>query len=270
MSLKMLFLLFVTFSGGSVLHNDTFIESNNDLLLAAEEVISKSFKPNALTINFISALSNETKREWNILINNLVVSCGDVAFVEDADDISHRHRHRLYNVIFIDNFKSFLRLFRQMSENTFVIDGYYLIIFLEGEIPELPQITKHFWSIFIHNVGLLVKAKTGLSLLTFLPFLETNCVNGKCEKSCGDPTPIIFYSFAKNRSFVGSFYPEKMMNLFNCPIKVVTFNCPPMMMISYDSDGKYQLKGIDGEILKVLGKILNFDIELIHISDSVR
>lgn len=265
---KMLFLFLVALSGCFAAHNDSLHDSSNNLLHSAEEIITKSFKPNAETINFIIALSDETKREWNVLINNLVARCGDVVIIEDAEIISQRRR--VYNVIFIDNFKSFQRLTRQMSANTFVIDGYYLMIFVEGEIEELPQITKKLWSIFIHNVDFLVETKTGLSLLTFLPFLETNCVDGKCDKRCGDSTPIVLHNFKANRSYVGGFYPEKIRNMFECPIKVVTFNCPPMMMISYLDDEIYQLQGIDGEMLKVLGEIFNFEIKLIHISDTIR
>jgi hypothetical protein len=267
MSRELLLLVHVFVCCTGMFLNEDLVTSKSDLLHAADEIISRSFKSSAVTINFIISLSDETKRERNILINNLAARC-DVVYVEEATVITHRHR--LYNVIFIDNFKSFLRLSRQMSASTFVIDGYYLMIFVEGPIPEMAQITKLLWSIFIYNVDFLVEAETGLSLLTFLPFSETNCVDGKCEKRCGDSTPVELHSFKGNRSFVGSFYPDKMMNLYKCPIKVVTFNCPPMMMIHYNEDKKYALSGIDGEMLKVLAKQLNFEIELIHISDAIR
>lgn len=239
----------------------------SDLVDAADKIISRSFKPSAVTINFIISLSDETKRERSILINNLVTRC-DVVYVEDATTITQRHR--LYNVIFIDNFGSFQRLIRQMSASTFVIDGYFLMVFVEGMIPELEQITRRLWSIFIFNVDFLVETETGLSLLTFLPFSETNCVDEKCDKRCEDSTPVVLHSFKGNRSFVGNFYPEKMINLFKCPIKVVTFNCPPMMTIQSDDENGFRLRGIDGEMLKVLAEIFNFEIDLIHISDTIR
>jgi hypothetical protein len=80
----------------------------------------------------------------------------------------------------------------------------------------------------------------------------------------------VLHSFKGNRSFAGSFFPEKTANLFKCSISVVTFNCPPMMMIHYDQNGNYNLKGIDGEMLKILAEIFNFEINLIHISDAIR
>ena len=265
--LKMFILLLVAFSGCYGLHIESLQASNNDLLKAADEIISRSFKSNAVTINFIISLSDETKRERNVLINNLIARC-DVVYIENAEVITQRHR--LYNVIFIDNFESFLRLIRQMSANTFVIDGYYLMIFVEGELEEMPQITKCLWSIFIHNVGFLVETKTGLSLLTFLPFSDSNCVDGKCEKICGDSTPVVLHSFKGNRSFAKSFYPDKMTNLFECPVKVVTFNSPPTMMIHYSENGKFELRGIDGEMIQLLSEIFNFQINLVHISDTIR
>lgn len=261
-------LVAVAFCSDGMHTNEDLKASSIDLLNAADEIISRSFKQSAVTINFIISLRDETKRERSILINNLVARC-DVVVVEDAAAITQRHR--LYNVIFIDNFKSFLRLIRQMSAKTFVIDGFYLVIFVEGQIPEMAQITKLLWSIFIYNVDFLVEAETGLSLLTFLPFLKTNCVDEKCEKRCGDSTPVVLHSFKRNQSFVGkSFFPEKMNNLYKCPIKVVTFNCPPMMTIHYDENKKIKLGGIDGEMLKTLAEIFNFEIDLFHISDTIR
>lgn len=247
--------------------NEDLKPSSIDLTNAADEIISRSFKQSAVTINFIISLSDETKRERSMLINNLVARC-DVVYIDDSAVITQRHR--LYNVIFIDNFQSFLRLIRQMSAKTFVIDGYFLMIFVEGQIPEMAQVTKLLWSIFIYNVDFLVEAETGLSLLTFLPFSETNCVDEKCEKRCGDSTPMVLHNFKRNQSFVGNFFPEKMRNLYKCPIKVVTFNCPPLMTIHYDENKSYKFGGIDGEMLKTLSEIINFEVDLFHISDTIR
>jgi hypothetical protein len=43
-----------------------------------------------------------------------------------------------------------------------------------------------------------------------------------------------------------------------------------MMMIHYDNKRHYTLQGIDGEMIKVLAEVLNFNIDLVHISDLIR
>lgn len=243
------------------LSNEDLPSSQSDLLDAADEIITNNFKSSAATINFVVSLSDEAKRERSVLINNLVGRC-DVVYVEDAASISQRHR--LFNVIFVDDFKSFERLFERISSSTFVIDGYYLMIFVAGPIPEIDSITNRLWSLFIFNIDILFKDDDGLKLMTFVPFSET-CSDGRCDKRCGDTQPV---SIMGRRNA----FPEKISNLYQCPVKVVTFNCPPMMMIQYDDDDrrKYDLHGIDGEMLKILSKILNFQIDLIHISDLIR
>lgn len=239
----------------------------SDLQDAADEIISSSFKSNAVTINFIVSLSDETEHERNTLINNLVARC-DVVYVETVQFITQRHR--LYSVIFIDDFESFLRLSQQMSSRTFVIDGYFLVIFVKGAVPEIAEITKRLWSIFIYNVDFLFKDESGLNLMTFLPFSNENCSNGNCQKRCGDMTPVVIHNFNESLTSKKNFFEEKISNLFQCPVKVVSFNCPPMMMIHYDKDRNYELRGPDGEMLKVLAEVLNFKIDLIHISDLIK
>lgn len=253
----------------STLFNEDLKETKSDLLDAVDEVLSNSFKSSAVTINFIMSLSDETKRERNVLINNLVSRC-DVVFIEDVQFITQRQR--LHNVIFIDDFKSFLRLSQQMSSNNFVIDGYFLIVLVNGPIVEMPDITRWLWSVFIYNVDFLVEQEAATDLMTFLPFSQPpDCNNESCEKRCDDSTPTVLKTFDGSSSQVKkNYFPDKISDMLQCPVKVVTFNCPPMMMIRYDEKKNYELKGADGEMLKVLSEILNFKIDLIHISDSIR
>lgn len=247
---------------------DNLQSLNIDLLEAVDEVISSSFKSSAVPINFIMSLSDETKRNQSILINNLVARC-DVVFIEDVEFINQRHR--LYNVIFIDDFKSFLRLSQRMLSNNFVIDGYFLVVLVKGRIQELPEITKLLWSLFIHKIDFLVGDDNGTSLVTFLPFSKAICDVGKCEKRCDDSTPVVMMkTFNGSSNGNKNYFTEKVSNMFQCPVKVVTFNSPPMMMIRYDDNKNYNLTGPDGKMLKVLSEILNFKIDLIHISDLIR
>ncbi|CRL04599.1 CLUMA_CG017667, isoform A [Clunio marinus] len=246
---------------------DNLQPMSSDLVDAASEIISNHFKSNAVTINFISALTNETKCERSFLINNLIAQC-DVVFVEDIDVITKRHR--LYNVIFIDTFQSFLRLFRRLTSKYFVIDGYFLMIFINGPIDELGEITKSLWNNFIFNVAFLAQTEYELNISTFIPFSKPKCDNENCIQNCGDTKPVVIDVFNKTFTKNKDFFPNKMENFFNCPVKVVTFNCPPMMMIKYDEDKNFDFKGPDGEMLKLLSKKLNFKIDLIHISDLIR
>ena len=259
----MLILLVISaFSGcyGALRYEDLESSSKSDLLEAMDEVLSGSFKSSAVTINFIISLSDETKRERNILINN-IVSRYNAVVIEDVKFITQRHR--LNNVIFIDDFESFLLLSQRISSENFVIDGYFLIVLLKGSIAELSKISKVLWDTFINKINFLVEEENGVNLMTFLPF---------SQMKCDDSAPVVIKRFNRSSGQKENFFPDKLSNMFQCPVKVVTFNTPPMMMIIYDDDERksYDLRGVDGEMLKLLSKIFNFTIDLIHISDLIR
>ncbi|KAG5681337.1 hypothetical protein PVAND_010782 [Polypedilum vanderplanki] len=233
----------------------------SDLFSAANEIISSQKKVTAL--NFIIAFNNETiEKKYGTLINDLIVKSNNcVIYIEHADFISQRNR--LFNVFIVDNFKSFNRIYSRISSDTFVIDGLYLIIFIENiSMSDIEQATRLLWDLFIYNVNFLLKDSGEINLITFMPFTK--------EMNCGNTRPKIINQYV-NGSFWSEvqYYPEKLTNLFQCPVKVVTFNAPPMMMIKY-SDDSFQLYGVDGEMMTALAKELNFKIDVHHISDLIR
>ncbi|KAL7029689.1 hypothetical protein ACKWTF_006320 [Chironomus riparius] len=145
---------------------------------------------------------------------------------------------------------------------------------------EIQEISKLLWSIFVYNIDFLlvdVDNINKINLLTFIPFLK--CENRSCryeqKEVCGNTKPVIINQYV-NGSFQlkSNYFPEKISNLHQCPVKIVTFNCPPMMMINYSvsNDGleSFKLFGVDGEMTNTLAEELNFKIDLYHISDLIR
>lgn len=275
--------MFIKFTTADTASIESKISFHINLINAAEWVINTSFISKTSTINFIFALNNETKHEQFTLINDLILRCHDngvVLFVENVESI--QPRHRLFNVVFVDDFKSFLRFFRKVSAETFVIDGFYLMIFVHGLVPvQLSEITKLLWSIFLFNIDFLAAesdVNEDVNLWTFIPF--TSCENDTChDRKCGDTTAKVINTFI-NGSFTSTDnhendlnFPEKISNLHRCPVKIVTFNAPPMMMIKYPIEGNrkiFRLLGVDGEMIELMSRQLNFTIDLFHISDNIR
>lgn len=247
---------------GTLLNSKDSELSKSDLLDVVDEIIANSFKADAATINFVVSLSDETKRERNELINNLLARCG-VVYVEDVKFITRRHR--LFNVIFIDGLKSFLQLGRHVTSENFVIDGVFLFVLVKGIFDELPEVSRLLWKSFVRKVNFVVETDEGISLMKYEPFSQANN-----QTKCDDSTPFIVKTFNDSFNYKINYFPVKISNMFQCPLKVVTFNAPPMMMIQYDSEHNFQLKGIDGKMLNLLSKIFNFKIDLIHISDQIR
>lgn len=264
MLILLVVLAFPTLLHGTLLNGEDFESSKSDFLDAVDEIISNGFRanPDAVTINFVVSLSDETKRERSELINNLLARC-DVVYLEDAELITHHHR--LFNVIFIEDFKSFLRLSRRAFSDNFVIDGAFLFVLVNGTFDELPEVIRVLWKSFIRKVNFVVEIGNETNLITFNPFSNDN---GTIK--CDDSTPVSVKTFNRSVKSKTNTFPGRISNLFQCPLKVVSFNAPPMMMIEYDSENNYNLKGIDGEMLKLLARIFNFKIDLLHFSDLIR
>lgn len=279
------------------------VDEKNDLLMAASEIIFKGFGASAVTINFILALSDETKVKHNRLIDNLIERCTSASattrveletmetsrsqlllssvYVEDVNFITQRQK--LYNVIFIDTITSFHQLHVKINErnSNFVIDGYYLMIFVaERTIGELGEVTKKLWSLSIYNVLIIVpnerqknledivdidrstdSVESRLSLITFKPFA--------LPSKCDDATPVTINIFTNGRFTTNQFFSSKMNKFSKCPIKVVSFNCAPMMMITYDEEERRHIEGIDGRMLRTLSEALDFSIDFIHFDDEI-
>lgn len=265
-----LLMLLITFNA-TISSRLLITEDVTDLFSATAEVLTKGFRANAVTINFIIALSDETKVKHSIMIDNLISSCSATSsvYMEDVNAITQRQR--LYNVIFIDKIESFRRLFSQMmnKSDNFVIDGYYLLVFTvnEGFIDgRLDEITTKLWtSLSIQNVLILIQRlddERNLSLMTFFPFSSSI--------KCDDTTPVTINNFTNGKFQNNKFFLPKTKNMSQCPIKVVSFNCPPLMMISYDNQNNIHLDGIDGKMIKVISDTLNFKIDFIHFDDNIR
>lgn len=247
---------------GTLLSDKDSESSKSDLVDVVDEIISNSFKTDASTINFIVSLSDETKRKQSDLINNLAALC-DVVYLEDVEFIIRRHR--LFNLIFIEDLDSFLKLSRRLLSDNFVIDGVYLFILVNGMFEELPEVSRLLWKSFIRKVNFVFETESGASLMSFKPFSKD-----KNQTKCDDSTPYIVKTFNGTYEDKKNYFPVKISDMSRCPVKVVTFNTPPMMMIQYDNERNYKLKGVDGEMLKLLSEIFNFKIDLIHISDLIR
>lgn len=255
--------------------------TKSDLLNAASDIILSDFAWKTEAINFIIALNNETKYEWNFLINDFIVENSGRATIYVEDTYFIRKRQRFYNILIVDTYKSFLNIYSRISTDTFVIDGFYLMICINRlNFMEIQEISKLLWNIFVYNIDFLLVDEHNINkinLLTFIPFVK--CENSSCgyeqKEVCGNTKPVIINQYV-NGSFQlkTNHFPEKISNLHQCPVKIVSFNCPPMMMINYtvSNDGlkTFKLFGVDGEMTNTLAAELNFKIDLFHISDLIR
>jgi hypothetical protein len=242
----------------------TFERSN--LVDSANAIIAKDFVWKASAINYILALSNETKNERADLINDLILKSSGIAFIEDLHHLMKNNRTRFYNVILVDEYKSFVELYETIIgkySDKFVMDGLFLLIFINGSFAEIDSVAELLWRNYTYNVAFLIENGDGVDLKTFIPFTPIKC----SDTSLKIINQFVNGSFTKGENF----FPEKLSNLYQCPIKVVTFDCPPMMMIKRPKrvNESYKFIGVDGEILTAVKHGLNFK-ENLFINDLDR
>ena len=237
-----------------------FNKSNNfDMSDAISGVINSDLLKRSSTVSLMWVRANYEGFDTKDLITKSIplLKLSRAVRVEDVKNLQNMsNRRRIFSVIFIARFQSFLQIVEKMTKERFNFEGYYLIVLTKGYIPEIQNIFQQLWMKFIFNVNILLDEKSEfISLLTFMPFNGYNC---------GDTTPIKTNQFDKGSGKweFEEFYPKKFKNLFKCPVRVGAFDTTPAVIKKTMKNGSYSLDGYDIELLKEFSKIINFTIDM--------
>lgn len=142
-----------------------------------------------------------------------------------------------------------------MTTKTYDYSGFYTIILTENSddcTEIITQIFEDCWSIYIANVNILVPTDgyEVVLLYTFFPFTSDNCEVIE---------PEVYNNFENGTFQVNvSIFPEKFVNLFNCPLRVSSYTAPPNVILQKQPDGSYYPDGIEGIMLRVISQHMNF------------
>jgi hypothetical protein len=132
----------------------------------------------------------------------------------------------------------------------------YLFVLVNGKISEIQEMFKLLWKKQLYNVNIMYEDKYSEILIeTFIPF---------SPKSCNDTTPIIINRFKNGKFVIGTenFFPEKMKNLFECPVRLAVFDSKPFLFFHHSKNGELELDGRDALLAKALANDLNFNIDI--------
>lgn len=144
------------------------------------------------------------------------------------------------------------------NDNLFDYTGYYTIVLTESRRDQyviISKILNDCWSLYITNVIVVVSMSTESdsrsAIYTYFPYTIFHCET---------VAPVILNYFIKN-TFIYKIdhFPDKLKNLYKCPLTVVTHNVTPFMILYQDEKSKgYRTEGIDGITFRVLSQQLNF------------
>ncbi|XP_067636321.1 uncharacterized protein [Eurosta solidaginis] len=137
---------------------------------------------------------------------------------------------------------------------------YYLIILHrmtsspQNLHSELQQIFDYCWSHYIINVAVLVEVNPNdIELYTYFPFSRHHCKS--VEPKQINPKNSI------PQMHSSTLFPNKVKNLYGCPLSVALFNVPPYIILPRPNQSELLFGGTEGQLLHLLANEINFTVD---------
>lgn len=238
----------------SGIQNQNLEDSRNETIVkTVVEIISKFYEKRSSTLDFIKCSENsESSLVTDDIVGKIMEQTELSILLEDCKDIRITGRRKFFNFYFVDSHNSFRRIFKKMTTGRFNFQGYYLIVMTKSfdENQVQTRILEDLWSSYIVNVNVVqmsTRSKDQCDLFTYFPYSEIYCE---------EVHPVVLSTYHNGKGFnnVARWFPNKMQNLYQCPISVAIFSNPPFIVLQ-NSDS---IGGIDGFLLQALSKQMNF------------
>ncbi|KAJ6649708.1 hypothetical protein Bhyg_04947 [Pseudolycoriella hygida] len=161
--------------------------------------------------------------------------------------------------MFISTVDFFSKIFRKMqNDELFDYTGYYTVVLTEvyrDQYNIISKILNDCWSIYVTNVIIVTSLGSEFNsrsaIYTYFPYTVYHCEM---------VAPVILNYFMDNTFLYDiDHFPDKIRNMYNCPLTIVTQNVTPFMILyKNENGGNYRTDGIDGKTLRALSQKLNF------------
>jgi hypothetical protein len=172
---------------------------------------------------------------------------------------------KVNNLIFVESYESFTRIYQKMDPDLFEFQGFYLIILthpLADHYFITRKILEDFWRNYIINVNVIVLNPTLLDeafIYTYFPY---------SKDICGTVRPSILSRFNTtlkvNQKI--NYFPKKVSDLKKCSLTCAIFETKPFMLIKKNVNGQIEIDGIDAKLLLYISNKLNFN-PILKVSD---
>lgn len=278
-NMKLKFYSFVLLYITSISKCKTFIEESlkekepSSLLLAVNQIIDEFFSLRYLAVNIINSDQTLYKQSKNVskvdeftdeLLRKRINSSNVLIRISNSKvKLLPTEDRRRCGVFIIQDFQGFLQIFPMISPENFKFNGFFLVVLVADEIPQIEEMFKIVWSLQIYSFIILYENSSGVVIFkTFMPFSSIHR---------NDTTPVIINEF-KNVKFakdVKKLYPKKMKNLNDSTIRVATaYDAQPFVIANMLPNGSYHLGGRDIYLVRELAKCLNFKINFTFIGNE--
>ena len=269
--LKLLMLIFVVSVNSQQINweqNSLLIinEVENLVTSAVLEIIDEFFAKETSDLSFTYS-ANDANSAHDMLetIEDILLKINSNFSISlEYEDNMNSSLLKTYNIIYVEDYESFLKIFNSSTPKMYDFQGFYLIILTNHDNNAINKILEFMWSYYIVNVNIITKEDADEPhMYTYYPYTQDYC-----EKAI--PTILNIYNSSKlntnHHENVGfsdeiSHFPNKLANLHKCPLKVATVEIPPFIISNETRNGRTMIGGLDGHLLLELGKRMNFTIE---------
>lgn len=253
---------------------ETLLELSDNMIIDHEAITDA-------VIDIISSFYLHTTSVLNILIEHsfdcdhhymfadtlsktlLLIDSRVTVVIEESKNLTSRDQKAAYNILFVDSYASFKKIFVKLNSDDFNLQGFFLIVVTSSEHwqkREMNLIFVDLWSKYIVNVNIIQdagKRTIDCNMFTYFPFSESYC-----EKVY----PVLLNTYRVGVGFIkpAEHFPNKVRNLYQCPVSLVTFDVPPFIILKKDKNNKtIDISGFDGLFIKSLSKRMNFTLDKI-------
>lgn len=239
-----------------------YFQISDGLTRAANRILASK----ALNLNLVYVSNDHEMNEFRDYFSKYIM--GRVRFRVRQQHIDFAKETvsktpRKFTTAAIRTIEEFRAICERISHGYFDFHGYFIVILIAGEIPEIQEIFDKLWYEYIYNVIVIYEDQNDhVPIVTFFPFRSSD--------DCSNTTPIVVNEFY-NGSFknnLKSIFPKKVQDLKGCEIKLATSNAqPPHMFLEPNETTKeLQFAGRDFRFIRALSKALNFKMNFTFVS----
>lgn len=209
-------------------------------------------------------MENEQYQEtMNLLINYFVeFSCVHIVYKPNENPFI-----KCYNfILIIKNAATLSANLELIPRSKFKSTGRVIIIVKkiwmskQDVIDNIKEILKVCWELRMINVVALAYYGEGVSVFTHFPFGENECNDLKIVEM----DQWIDNAFVENVQL----YPNKMNQLYGCPIIVTVVEKYPHIMVNRYNNETLLIDGMEAKLINLLAKLMNFTVTVVEPEDE--
>ncbi|ETN63966.1 hypothetical protein AND_004303 [Anopheles darlingi] len=256
----------------------------SQLSVVLVEVLERYFVRNH-SVTMIERLAVEGRLTYELqsdIVDQVMQGTADsIAYIFRSPAALNRvRRPARFNLFFLDGFAAFERVFSALDPAQHDYFGYYLLVLTQLDDHLLPatlqRLFARLWRLNIVNVNVIAMVRDGdrsrlqhVLLYTYYPYRADGCERiipqllHRYEQTdvdgSGSSSPAL------------ELFPDKLANLYGCPLTVATFQLPPFVMLqgnTSDATATPTLIGLEGDLVRALGRKLNFSLRVLTPHDG--